>query len=700
MASKWRGVFKHVSLASLSNRIRQQVSKKSIALFFCLLLILFLSISIRLLPIKWGFTISEFDPYFNYDVTKYVVENGFSSWSEWYTYRAWYPFGRDIEYTSFPGIPFTGAFLYHFISALGFSVTVMDVCIIFPVLMAALTCIVAYYFGKELGGIEVGLLSSLFLAINPAYIGRTNLGFYDTETVGIFATLLAFLLYLRSLKQENKWYVSLFYAIMSGLSLGYVFSSWGASRYPFALLTLFTLILLIIKQYSRRLLISYSTLMGVGILIAVNIPKLGFHFLKELEGIAVFGMFSLLLMYEVAQRFESYKTKVIFITSFISLLGLLAVILWHFGFISLPLGKFMSVINPFERTTIPIVESVQEHRPATWSSFYYQFGILVFLAPLAMIFIFRKLTNEKIFLITYFLSTLYFAASMIRLTVIMAPAICALSALAIVELLKPFISSVIQKPEKKRRIRRSKRMGKGFSLLPIVCLFLLILWPLVEGLDSAYAPTTIASSSIPIRDQIDDWSEALIWMQNNTNLPEDTVVASWWDYGYWITVIAEKTTLADNGTINATQIAQIGRMFMSNETEALTILKRYNVTHVVVFTTIGLARSGQLLYGDEVKWRWMAKIAGLNDTKLEDTSITSYIAQVWSQTTQDPNLLAWYQQFSGFALPKSYTVLTKLMINGAFGQGLLPLTHFQLVFSSSGWNGQFPPMVFIYEVLY
>jgi len=71
----------------------------------------------------------------------------------------------------------------------------MDVCIIFPVLFGALTCIVAYFFGKDIGGKEVGLLSSLFLAVSPAYIGRTILGFYDTETVGILATLLSALFF-------------------------------------------------------------------------------------------------------------------------------------------------------------------------------------------------------------------------------------------------------------------------------------------------------------------------------------------------------------------------------------------------------------------------------------------------------------------------------------------------------------------------
>jgi asparagine N-glycosylation enzyme membrane subunit Stt3 len=242
---------------------------------------------------------------------------------------------------------------------------------------------------------------------------------------------------------------------------------------------------------------------------------------------------------------------------------------------------------------------------------------------------------------------------------------------------------------------------------------------MTRGVDSGYTPTTLISSSIPVRGQVNDWPEALTWMREN--LEEDAIVVSWWDYGYWITVVGGKLTLADNGTINSTQIARIGRMFMSNETQALVELQSAPgkpPEYVVVFTTIGQAIGGPNLFGDEVKWRWMAKI-GWNssaDIPLEDTGITSQLAYLYSLTTNDPNLLSWYQQFASFALPKSDSVLTKLMIYGEltssntiwsiydqipeaqqYIQYLLYTTqptHFQLLFASSG------SMVFIYKVMY
>jgi len=100
---------------------------------------------------------------------------------------------------------------------------------------------------------------------------------------GIFSILLLSLLYLRSLDPKYILKVNIFYAAGAGLSLGYIFASWGASRYVLSLIALTTFVLLVMKRYSRRLLISYGVTAGIGLLMAVSVPKLGFSFLREFE---------------------------------------------------------------------------------------------------------------------------------------------------------------------------------------------------------------------------------------------------------------------------------------------------------------------------------------------------------------------------------------------------------------------------------
>ena len=65
--------------------------------------------------------------------------------------------------------------------------------------------------------------------------------------------------------------------------------------------------------------------------------------------------------------------------------------------------------------------------------------------------------------------------------------------------------------------------------------------------------------------------------------------------------VSNKTTLVDNATWNWTQISRAASMFMSNETEAVKILKKYDATYVVIFVTF---------YYDGVDWDGVTKPSG------------------------------------------------------------------------------------------
>lgn len=675
-------------------------ARNNVLLLASLAIIITIAILLRILPMTWGATLSEFDPFYQYQQTQYVVDNGFASWFTWHITNEWYPSGRNVAATSFPGVAFSGAVTYYLARAIGLNVSVMDVTIAFPVLAAAVTCIVIFFLGREVGGNGVGLLAALFLAISPAYIARTGLGFYDDETIGIMGILLVSLFYLRALKNEGKLSTTILYSIAGGLSLGWVFISWGASRYPIALLALFTFFLIFTKWSTSRTIISYGILIMIGLGIAVTVPKLGLGFLKEFESVVALGVLLLLVINESSKRLTGRISRPAILAISATTLGVAGVLLWQLGIVDLSPTKFMSVINPFIRSDIPLIESVQEHRPATWASFYYQFGQLVFLAPLGIVFALRKPTREKIFVVIFAVTMLYFSASLIRLTIVLAPAFAILGALATVEIVKTFSNISALHSVIRRRQRLTPRLGRGFGALMIMTIFAISLVPFGRAIDSAYTPTTLAASSISSRQQIGDWMEALQWMKNS--LPENTVIASWWDYGYWISVMGEQISLADNGTINMTQIEQIGKIFMSTENDSLPILRSYNASYILVFTTINQAQSGNYLFGDEVKWRWMAKIGWNNNTMdqtLEDTSVSKLLADAWSESTTDETKLNWYDQFGTYAMPKPDRVLSKLIFNGAF-QGInktipeLTLNHFQPAFESAN------NFVLIYKVIY
>lgn len=75
-------------------------------------------------------------------------------------------------------------------------------------------------------------------------------------------------------------------------------------------------------------------------------------------------------------------------------------------------GRFYSLLDPsYAKNNIPIIASVSEHQPTTWSSFYFDLQMLVFMFPVGLYYCFAKLTDANIFIIMYGITSIYFAVS-------------------------------------------------------------------------------------------------------------------------------------------------------------------------------------------------------------------------------------------------------------------------------------------------
>jgi dolichyl-diphosphooligosaccharide--protein glycosyltransferase len=98
---------------------------------------------------------------------------------------------------------------------------------------------------------------------------------------------------------------------------------------------------------------------------------------------------------------------------------------------------------------------------------------------------------------------------------------------------------------------------------------------------SADVPTSIANGGTNYRLTTDDWIETLDWMSKNT--PADSVVTAWWDYGYWITTLGNRTSIADNATINQTRIETIAKMFISPEEEGWKIANDLKSDYILIY---------------------------------------------------------------------------------------------------------------------
>lgn len=626
------GRFKGVIGRSLGllARLRPRLNMISLLEASSLGLILALAIIFRIMPIKYGAYFStEADTVFQYRVADYVVRNGYSAWFTWNDTLSWYPYGRDIPHTSFPGLPFSAAVVYSLLVSLGFNFSLYDVCIFFPILMAFLTCLCIYLLGRDLGGRSVGLLASFMMAVGPAFILRTYLGFFDTENIGIFSTVAMSLFFLRSIEREKPLLNKVLYSVAAGLSLSYFHASWGASKYAVGLLALFMASMLFFNLYERRHLLSYGVVLAVSSIIAMMIPIHGIGFLYSAENVAAFGLFILLFIYEaIRDRMSGWKAMLIS-GIMVASLAIGVLILESRGLIPPLAHKFLSVLDPSQRAASPLFESVAEHKKATWTTFFENFGITLPLALFGTYLALRKREEKLIYGSLLFLSALYFTGSLIRLVLILSIPVSLMGAYGMKELLSPFL--VKGSRQVKRRLRRRLGVSREMGLIFVAAISASILPMVWEAASLANSPMNIGVT-VPVKmggRYPQDWLQALVWMRDN--LPEDSIVVSWWDYGYWIQTFSNKRTLADGSTLNGEQIGRIGRIMMLNQSEALKILKDYNATHILVYYTFNPSNPSQEWpLGDNAKWYWMVRIGGLNLTEYVEEG--RYTAKFYKST--------------------------------------------------------------------
>jgi len=110
----------------------------------------------------------------------------------------------------------------------------------------------------------------------------------------------------------------------------------------------------------------------------------------------------------------------------------------------------------------------------------------------------------------------------------------------------------------------------------------------------------------------DDFREAYWWLRQNT--PEDAKVMSWWDYGYQIAAMANRTILVDNNTWNNTHIAQVGTAMASTEEKAFRLMRYMDVDYVLVIFGGVTGYSSD----DINKFLWMVRIGGTSDKSIKE----------------------------------------------------------------------------------
>ena len=629
-----------------------QFQAKHLLVILVLIIAFSTAFIIRSYPIKYGFALNEFDPYFDYRATKYIIDNGFEAYLNWHDYQSWYPEGRFVPTTSQVALHLIAATMY---KIFGFGSSLLDFVIMFPVIIGSLTTIVIFALVRNLSGTTAGMFASLLFAFMPAIIQRGNLGWFKSEPLGLFLALLSVYLFLSSIKSRNIKRTILT-AAGGGLILGLANSSWGGIQYFSIPLGIFFFLLPFLRKDSIFLygIISFTL---ITLITAGAFPRPGISFVIGLPGIAlIVGMIFAIVGTIIRTKSSPAKAN----RNLIAALGifvLLTVSIFLVGAYQPSSFRYLVAINPFLSSHNPLVESVAEHSTPTVIDYFTDYSILLIFAGFGVWVSFSKRTDMTIFALIIGLTGLYVSATFARLMVYSSIAIVILASIGLYELTRSILQNRIENQNKikEREFRKNIKEGKILpDVKPVVkisfvaMVVFLISIPLIDyngliypknfnWISSADIPPSIVNGATGFRMQVEDWEDAVDWIANNT--PKDSVIASWWDYGYWITTLGNKTTLADNATINQTRIQTIAKMLMSEQETATQIAQDLKADYILVYIVADRHNgpNGNSFYtlgsgGDESKKQWFMKIGGFNERDyVEDDGFTP-TANFWNNT--------------------------------------------------------------------
>ena len=562
-------------------------------------------------PADYGFELNEFDPFFNFRATKFIVDNGYVEYFAWHDDKSWYPDGRNVSATSQVMLHITTAALYQ---SFGMGQSLYDFTILFPVIIGSLTAIVIFALVRVLGGTTAGLLASLFFAVSMPVIIRGTVGWFKSEPLGLFYGFLGVYLFLSGIKSDNGK-VSFFKLIAGGVFVSLGISSWGGTQFFVILLVLFFLGIPFLRKDKKFITWALPVFVSALLLTIAIFERPGVGFVLGYGGLGLIGSTVFVLSFFQIQKIKvknNIRYGFLLLGGFV-LVGISSIVT---NAVSLPSFRYLNAVNPFLSSDNTIVQSVAEHSSVTMEQLFPSLSVLMIFSGIGVWLLFHIKENQNfhikndmiLFALIIGFVGIYISSAFIRLEIFGSIAVIVLASIGVSLL----ISNVLKKHSKNSLSSIAK-----FSFVAVIIVLLTIPVALpvnANWINVVKIPPTILHGGTHFNITTNDWGDALEWIKGNTE--HDAVIAAWWDYGYWITAIADRTTLIDNATINQTQIKKVAKIFLSTPDDAWKQLTDMEVDYVLVY--IAAQKLSNDIYspfyalgggGDEDKKYWLLRIA-------------------------------------------------------------------------------------------
>ena len=655
---------------------RPTVSRRGLMVSMVLAVVFTLAVLIRSYAAKYGFYLNEFDPYYDYYAAQHIVNlaqqqglyaalfanpancgptvytacHNMQGYFYWHDITTWFPAGRNVAATSQGGLQLAGALIYLLVhNVFGVPISLYNFLILLPVFFGSLTAVVFYFLVRKIAGDAAGLFAALVFAVSPPIIERGNLGWFKSEPLAILLFIAASYLMLTVFDKERQTRGRVIRALLGGMMIGYANTAWGGGDYFSAAFGLIFILIPFLNLNLSDYTPAIITFTASTLFVSALLPRPGVAIVTNPVGLVLIGGTAFVLVAQWAKTWskptEYRSTLVKFLFGF----GLVGLTLISFGLVGSLTLRYLTVIAPWAGVSNALVKSVAEQAVPTGGQYFTSYTVLLFFGMAGALVALRRRGIPMVYALVFGLTGLYFSASFSRLLVYSSISLGILGGIGFAELAFAIVKPSTTPLVKKKQIPTSRNeMKVVFSIAvialivlpagsywipnPIPCTYVGQLFCDNSPADSGVS--LVNGATIYSRSSSSDWAQALQWVRQDT--PTNAVVIAWWDYGYWLTVMGNRTTLVDNATINSTRNSQVARMFMSNVTTAAAMAQSMTdgrPTYVAIFITGSVATvtsssgSGQYYVllvpaggglspggGDEGKKQWFVRIGGLTET--------------------------------------------------------------------------------------
>jgi len=341
----------------------------------------------------FGFELNEFDPFFNYRATQYIVDNGIDAYFEWNDSLSWYPNGRDISKTSQVSLHLTAATTYWIF---GGGSDLYDFTIIFPAVFGSLSAIVIFALVRVIGGTTAGLFSALLFSFSLPILIRGPIGWFKSEPLGLFFGLLTVYLLLSGINSQNKK-IAFAKLIGAGIFTTLSLSAWGGNQFFIIPLGIFFILLPFLRTDHKFIIWAIPLFTITTILTSLGFERVSSNFIFGIGGISLI-VSTLFLVSCIFIQNKSSKNKtrngLLLLMTLLIIAPSVMIINSDSQFLPLPSHRYLNALNPFLTTTNPLVDSVSEHATTTLEQSFLFHSVLMIFSGIGIWLIIKNIQNK------------------------------------------------------------------------------------------------------------------------------------------------------------------------------------------------------------------------------------------------------------------------------------------------------------------